>query len=268
VLAGTAIGARRGIGRRGWLLVALAPALLYWQANAPVADFAAAVSDPAVKASYYVPLLRELRTLGVGYAASPARIEVVPITDHWEARWVAPQIMLARGWERQLDQYRNGLFYDESTPLTTARYRAWLSAQSISYVALPDAVLDYSATSEARLLGGAGSGPHGRPPAYLPEIWRSAHWRLFAVLGAAPLAAPPAALTHLGSDSFTLRTPSAGAFTVRLHFTPYWALATGRGCLARAPGDWTEVRASGAGSYRVVISFSLSRVFSHGPRCR
>jgi hypothetical protein len=268
VLVGTAIGARRGIGRRGWLLVALAPALLYWQANAPVADFAAAVSDPAVKASYYVPLLRELRTLGVGYAASPARIEVVPITDHWEARWVAPQIMLARGWERQLDQARNGLFYDESTPLTAARYRAWLSAQSISYVALPDAVLDYSATSEARLLGGAGSGAHGRPPAYLPEIWRSAHWRLYAVLAPVPLVQAPGMVTQLATDSFTLQAPRAGTFVVRVHFSPYWALAHGGGCVSRAAGDWTAVRARRAGSYRVIIRFSLGRVFSRGPRCR
>jgi hypothetical protein len=54
---------------------------------------------------------------------------------------------------------------------------------------------------------------------------------------------------------------------VRIHFSPYWAIADGGGCVARAPGDWTEVRARAAGSLRVVIDFSLSRVFSHGPRC-
>ena len=71
---------------------------------------------------------------------------------------MAPHVMLARGWERQLDQQRRALFYDEaSTPLTPARYRAWLSEQAVSYVALPDAPLDYSAKGEAELLrGGAG----------------------------------------------------------------------------------------------------------------
>ena len=59
VLVGTAATRARGA-----LLVVLAPLLLYWQANAPVADFAAAVADPAVHASYYAPLLGELRTLG------------------------------------------------------------------------------------------------------------------------------------------------------------------------------------------------------------
>ena len=83
----------------------LAPFLLYWQANAAVADFAAAASDPAVNASYYAPLLGELRALNVGYSRlSWARIEVVPTRDHWEARFLAPTSMIARGWERQLDR--------------------------------------------------------------------------------------------------------------------------------------------------------------------
>ncbi len=250
----------RAIQRGGLLLLLLAPLLLYWQANAPVADFASAAADPAVHASYYAPLLGELRALGVGYSARPARIEVVPSVDHAEARFVAPEVMLARGWERQLDSDSNALFYDDSTPLTPARYRAWLSEQAVSYVALPDAPLDYSAASEARLLRVGGL-------RYLREVWHSPHWRLFAVLGARPLAQPPALLTQAGSDSFTLRAPRAGAFTARVHFTPYWALAAGQGCVARAPGNWTEVQAHAPGSFHVVIHFSLARVFSHGPRC-
>ncbi len=120
LLAGRSANRRR-------LLIVLAPFLFYWQVNAPVADFAAAASDPAVNASYYTPLLAELRSLGVGYGARPARIEVVATRNHGEARFLASHIAIARGWERQLDRYRNGLFYDESTPLTPTRYRAWLS---------------------------------------------------------------------------------------------------------------------------------------------
>jgi hypothetical protein len=52
-----------------------------------------------------------------------------------------------------------------------------------------------------------------------------------------------------------------------VHFTPYWALASVSGCVSRAPGDWTSVQARSAGSARVVIDFSLARVFDHGPRC-
>jgi hypothetical protein len=259
--------AGRSHGR--WRLLLLAPFLLYWQANAPVADFASATSDPAVHASYFAPLLGELRVLGVGYSARPARIEVVSTRDHWEARFLAPRVAIARGWERQLDNYRNGLFY-ESTPLTSARYRAWLSAQAISYIALPDAPLDYSATSEGRLfqsMPGAG-GADGGPSAYLREVWRSAHWRLFAVLGASPLAEPPATLTQLGSDSFTLAAPRPGRYLVRVRFTGYWSLSGGHGCVRRAPGDWTELETPRRGTLHVVIDFSLERVFSRGPRCR
>jgi hypothetical protein len=277
------------VGVGGWrarLLLALAPLLLYWQANAPVADFASAASDPAVHASYYAPLLGELQSLGVGYSSRPARIEVVPTVDHWEARLLAAHVALARGWERQLDRSRDALFYDESTPLTPARYRAWLSAEAISYVALPDAPLDYSAASEARLLrgtlanedgagvgiragvgGNTGRSPLGAGAPYLREVWRSRHWRLFAVLSARALAQPPSILSQLGSDSFTMRVGRTGTFTVRVRFSPYWALASGHGCVARAPGGWTQVQVRGGGDAHVVIDFSLARVFDHGPRC-
>ncbi len=242
------------------LLLALAPLFLYWQVNAPLTDFASAASDPAVNASYFTPLLGELRTLEVGYGARPARIEVVPSADHGEARWMAPHVMLARGWERQLDQKDGPLFYDEaSTPLTPARYRAWLSENAVSYVALPDAPLDYSAKGEAKLLH--------RPPAYLREIWRSRHWRLFAVLVATPLAQAPATLAGATTDSFTLVEPHPASTIVRIRFTPYWAITKGRGCISEAPGGWTEVRARSAGEVRVGIDFSLGRIFNHGPRC-
>ncbi len=131
--------------------VVLAAPLLYWQVNAPLTDYVSTVSNPAVEASYYDPLIGELHALGVGYGARPVRIEVVPTVDHWEARYVAPAAMIARGWERQLDRYRNPLFYEDGPP-TLSSYRTWLAAQAISYVALP--------RRPARLLGqgrGAGS---------------------------------------------------------------------------------------------------------------
>jgi len=242
------------------LLIVLAPFLLYWQVNAPVTDFAAAASDPAVHASYYAPLLSELRALGVGYAARPARIEVVPTRDHWEARFLAPHVAIARGWERQLDIHRNGLFYRASPRLTAASYRAWLSENAISYVALPDAPLDYAARAEAKLLEGA--------PPYLHEVWHAAHWRLFAVQAASPLIEQPATLTRLGSDSFTVTAPRPGSYLARVRFTPYWALLEGRGCVREAAGGWTELEARSPGTLHVGIDFSLARVFDHGPRCR
>jgi hypothetical protein len=256
-LAGGPLRARRSIA-----LLVLAPLLTYWQAYDPVADFTTAQSDPAVKAAYYAPLLHELSSLGVGYGARPARIEVVATASHWEARWIAPHVMIARGWERQLDTYRNGLFYEGSNVLTPARYRTWLAHQAVSYVALPDARLDYSAKQEARVVRGQAG-----PAPFLREVWSSAHWRLFAVRHATPLAQPPSSLSALSGDSLTLSAPRAGKYTVRVHFTPYWALASGSGCVERGPEDWTQIRALHAGSFHVVIDFSLARVLGEGPRC-
>jgi hypothetical protein len=260
VLALALAGAGGAAGRRWWALLALAPLLLYWQVRAPIADFATAASDQSTERSYYQPLLRELRELGIGYGARPARIEVVATRNHAEARWVADRVAIARGWERQLDVGRNGLFYARSRSLGAARYGVWLSEEAVSYVALPDATLDYSARAEARVVRSA--------PGYLREVWRSRHWRLFAVVAARPLAQPPSTLARLGSDWFTLRTPAAGTYTVRVRFTPYWELASGHGCVRRGPGDWTQVQTRGAGSVRVAIGFSLARMFAHGPRCR
>jgi len=245
--------------RRRIILIVLAPFLFYWQVNEPLGDFEAAISDPGVSASYYAPLLGELRALGVGYGAAPARIEVVPLATHWEARWVAPRVMLARGWERQLDDLRNPLFYEESLPLTGRRYREWLSSTSVSYVALPDAKVDYSAQSEAALL-------KGHLPSYLREVWHSPHWRLFKVIGPQPLVTPPAVVTAVTGQSVTLSVPAAGSYTVRVHFTPYWKVAPS-GCVSEAPGGWTQVRAQRPGILRLLISFSLARVLNQGSRC-
>jgi hypothetical protein len=245
-------------GRRRLALLALLPFLVYWQLKTPISDYAAVRGDPSVASSYYVPLLGELHTLGVGYGARPARIEAVPTSNHWEARWLAPHVMIARGWERQLDRERNAPLYEPST-LTPAAYAAWLAREAVSYIALPDAELDYSGRAEARLVR------RGSP--YLREVWRSAHWRLFAVRGARPLAQAPAQMLAASTDSFALRAPRPGAYLVRVRFSPYWRLARGSGCVSSSPGGFTEIRARAAGTFEVVISFSLGRVLDRGPRC-
>jgi hypothetical protein len=244
-----------------WLLIALAPLLIYWQVRAPVADTVAVAGNPSVKASYYAPVLAELRRLHVGYGATPARVEAVPGSSHWEARFLAPEVMIARGWERQLDIKRNGVFYG-SPPLTPASYHAWLLAQGVSLIALSDAPLDYSGKAEARLL-------RGPLPPYLAEVWRSRHWRLFAVRGARALITPPGRVIALTQDSATVSLPRAGDYTLLVRFTPYWAIDGDGGCVSRAPGadGWTRLSARRAGRLRLVIRFSLGRVLDHGPRC-
>ena len=122
----------------------------------------------------------------------------------------------------------------------------------------PDATLDYSGRTEARLL-------RRGPPPYLREIWRSPHWRLFAVADPSPLLSRPGFLRSVSTDRAELVLPRPGSYLLRIHFTPYWQLLAGRGAWSAPPGDWTRVLARSRGAFELGIGFSLSRVLSARP---
>ena len=132
--------------------------------------------------------------------------------------------------------------------------------QGVSLIALPDAPLDYSARAEARLL-------RRGPPGYLREVWRSARWRLFAARRSAAAALGTRPAVSVSTDSASLLLPRPGSYLLRLRFTPYWELSSGRGCVERAPGGWTRVPARAPGRFVLGIGFSLGRVLAQGPRC-
>ena len=70
------------------------------------------------------------------------------------------------------------------------------------------------------------------------------------------------------ADGFTLRAATAPTTTVvRVHFSPYWQLERGTGCVEPAPGDWTRVRLRSAGTAHVGMDFSLGRIRATSPRC-
>lgn len=155
--------------RHRLILCLLVPVLLYWQIETPINDETALAGDPSVHASYYAPLRAELRTLTHGRRT----IVEVPLTGaHWEAAYLAGHdgIALARGWERQLDTRYARLFYEPH--LSASAYAAWLRANRVAYVALPDVRLDDAGRAEGALIA------RGLP--YLHELWHSAHWRLYA----------------------------------------------------------------------------------------
>jgi hypothetical protein len=239
------------LGREGWRsngrpLAATAAAvagIVIWTSWGPVRESAGVAGDPSTSPAYYVPLERFLAAHG----GPLVRVEVPFTHSHWEAALLAPDHPLARGWERQLDTRYDGIFFAEEDP-TPSKYAAWLRGDGVSYVALPDVRLDGSSDQEAALIR------RGQP--FLREVFRSPHWRVFAVLGSPPLASAPARLVALGDDWFSLRFARAGRSLVRLHYTRYWSAGTGASVRA-APGGWTAVTAARAGIVLVRTRFSL-----------
>jgi hypothetical protein len=243
--------------RRRWALGVLLLAFAFWQWSPAVRDTNKALEDPATKASYYKPLLDELdRRADSGQAVG--RIEIPFTRSHWEAAEVARHYPLARGWERQLDIPRNGIFYGGVLNATT--YGTWLAEHGVSYVAVASVKPDYSSYRERALIEA------GLP--YLREVWHDDHWRLFAVTlpHAIVVAQGDAEMTlaSLRGQSFTIDVRRPGTAAVKVQWSQYWK-ATG-GCVER-DGEWTRVSATRPGKLRVGMSFSLARVFSHGRRC-
>jgi hypothetical protein len=253
-LALCALG-RDGFRQAGRPLAAVAMAvggIVVWTAWGPVRESAGIAGDPSTRAAYYVPLERFLDAHG----GRLLRVEVPFTHSHWEAALLAPEFVLARGWERQLDTKYDPIFF--KSDLTRGAYRAWLASNAVSYVALPDVRLDGSSDEEAALIRS------GLP--YLHEVFSSAHWRVFAVEGSMPLASAPARLEELGHDSFALRFSTAGRSLVRLHYTRYWTIVGGEGCVAAHDG-WTAVSVKSPGVVRVAARFSLGRALGLAGDC-
>jgi hypothetical protein len=171
------------------------------------------------------------------------RVEVVPTGDHWEAYWVPESgLPLARGWYRQIDIKENELFYRAT--LEPAVYRAWLRKLGIRYVVLPDTQLDRkSAAPEADLLRSGRSG--------LGVALRTETATVYELPGATPMLTGPgaASLSRFDHDRIDGRLDAAGTYRLAVRYTPYWGIASGSVCLARAPDGMTLVRGSEAGRF-------------------
>jgi hypothetical protein len=247
-------GAAPGVSRAATAAAVLVVGLwAVWAGWGPVRETIAVAGNPSTKGPYYAPVERFLAE----HAQTPVRLEVPLTRTHWETAELAPRVSLARGWEKQLDvRYDRVLL---SSSLSAASYERWLRAQAVSYVALPDVELDPSSAREGALIR---SGLPG-----LREVFSSRHWRIYAVRAPQPLASGPGRLTALGHDSFALSVSRAGTFLVRVHYTPYWTITSGGGCVSRGAGGWTRVDAQTRGRLLVRASFSLSRALGGGRSC-
>jgi len=238
--------------RRRVALVAVAVPLLYLQWQGPVRDVRTAEDNREVTTAYFQPLISYLSR----QPGPPFRIEIPFTLFHWEAYVMAPRFPLARGWERQLDTKYNSLFYDGK--LTPARYEVWLHQLAVRYVAVPDADLDYSAKAEAALID------RGLP--YLHLVDRTTHWRVYAVQDPTPIVQGPAVLRSLGPNWLQLEAERVGTAFIAVHFSPYWAVTEGSGCIAPA-GAFTRLEIRRPGPLRVAIRFSLTRISATSRRC-
>jgi hypothetical protein len=228
-----------------WLMGLASASLLLWQIAGPLEQSVGASLNPASQYSFYVPAIRYLQSHGDG---RPMRIEVPFTSSHWDATILGERFDLARGWERQLDTRYDELFYTQR--LTANAYHAWLLETGVRYVALSDAPMDFSSRQEAALIRG------GLP--FLREVFTSANWRIYAVLGAQPLASGPGELTAMDDDGFTLQATHPGAFLVRVRYTPYWKITSGRGTVTESQGGWTEVSTDLPGEVSIDAEFSLA----------
>jgi len=222
---------------RALLLVAVP--LLVFQLLPIVSAVASAAGDPSTKPRYYIGMLDFLD----GHQHPLGRVEIPFTRDHWEAKYVAEQVPLARGWDRQIDLSRNAVLY---APLTAASYQVWLHQNAVRYVALPDAPLDQGGQAEKALLR--------HPPSWLKLVYTDHQWRIWQVVGATPLASGVATMAALAVNSFTLTSSGPGVTFVRLRYSPYWHVETaGTACVAPAGGGWTTVVTSGSGEVKISV---------------
>jgi hypothetical protein len=156
-------------------------------------------------------------------------------------------VLLARGWERQLDIAYNEIFYDK--PLTSAEYQVWLRDNAIKFIALPDARLDDSSLDERDLLLA------GQP--YLTEVWSNANWRVWKVNAFTGLARGPATLQVVEPDRLVLDVHGPGDVLVRVRGASHWRVPDG-GCARSTKTGWTVLRNLPIGEVRITQSIGGS----------
>ncbi|MGH2956055.1 MAG: hypothetical protein ACRDL6_03580 [Solirubrobacterales bacterium] len=240
--------------RQRFALILLVPVLVYWQWSPVVRDLEEVHAQPSVEPSYYAPVQDFLRGQPDrrGY-----RVEVLPVAHHWEAAYMPKGIYIARGWERQLDRKLNPLFYQDT--LGAQEYRQWLDRLGVGFVAVPEAPLDYAAEAEAQLIA------RGVP--YLEPAFRNPDWTVYRVRDAAPLVIGAGELVKLTPEGFVVYADAPGTALVKVHWTPYWSIEQGTGCVEGSPGGFTTLHVTEPGRFRAVVDFAPWRVLSDGPRC-
>lgn len=219
-------------------IVLAVPVVVVWHGLQITQAASAAASDPSVEREYHEGVVAFLRGL-----PEPVRVEIPFTRHHWETAYVATEIPIARGWERQIDRELNPEFYDEEQPLDAARYEIWLRRNGVTHVALPDVPFDESSEREAQLIRS------GLP--YLAPVYRDDHWTVFVVRNSTGIVAGPASVIEMDGDHVVLDVTSAGSSMLRVRESPLWYVAEGAACIEPTDEGWLRVSTGVPG--RVVL---------------
>ena len=182
------------------------------------------------------------------------RVEVVPTSARWESFYLPSQgIPLARGWFRQTDMARNGLFYHQHLP--AADFRRWLANDAVQYVVLtPFTLDDHGARAEAALLRSSRSG--------LDVVWRSRGFIVYRVHGRADLLAGSIAvrLTRFTHERIAGTTSGAGVDSLKVWFSPYWTSTGAARCVTRARDGMSLIQFDHPGPFSLAISHNPLKI--------
>ena len=106
--------------------------------------------------------------------------------------------------------------------------RRWLDREHfLDIVAAVNFVPGPNSTETAIHMGLTRAGVPGLRP-----VWHDAHWRVWRVTASRPMVSGAASLVSVTPSSFTVRVRRPGRALVLLHFTSYWSLPEGAGCVA------------------------------------
>jgi len=178
---------------------------------------------------------------------SDHRLELVDTATHWPSTYLLPQMALARGWERQVDETRNPEFYGDA-PLNPHTYRQFLRRNAVGWVAVARGVpLDYGSVRESQLISTGLS--------YLRVVWRDPNWTLYAVDRPSPIVAQPGKTLASTDTGFVLSLPTAGRYAMRLRWSPY--LAVTGAAVSEGPGDDTVISVVRGGTYQLRSRWTL-----------
>jgi hypothetical protein len=222
---------------RPWL-AAIAVVASIWPQQ--LADKYALTAGPSAQSSYYAPLVAQLRSHG----PLTGRVEVPETQAHWDTAYLAREVPLARGWLRQVDLELNDAVFFQHQP-SPDRYLQWLQANSVQYVAVPDAKLTAAGQRE---VAAASAGP-----SYLSKIWSNKHWTLYAVGPATPIVRSPGQLTSMSATTITLTAPATSTVTVQIRWFRWLSLHSTdpNACIEDGGGQTIILRTGAGGRYSI-----------------